>query len=471
MAQFEDVKPDRWMPRGEAWVPSRRTPMVVWQGIVGEQAEVRVVHRGRNLVRAKWNKTDTPSPHRVDPPCKRYQRCGGCPWMHMDGEGQASAHRALVQQWLDDAGLNDVELGQFHACPDGMEAFRHVVKVGVAMNDQERTRVGAWARGTRQIVPIPECNVANPVLRKTMKSLAHHVIDLDVWPYQPDTGRGVLRAAVMRASRTTGQVLLTLIAARKSPLVIELAEAVAQGVSEIAGVGVHYNASEGNAIFDRDEEGIIHIRHLTGRSQIEETIGGVTYSVGAGDFFQTNPSVAEILYQRTLERLDINSETTLVDLYCGVGGLALQAAKAGAGFVMGVEILDGAVQRARTAARQNRLRAEFMVGRVDQVIHDLSERLRGIGPIVTVNPARRGLEEGVIEEILQLDPSQLAYISCNPSALSRDLVQLREAGFSVKGPIEMFDMFPNTPHVECLVILERDVAQSGRRAPRRKVVR
>jgi 23S rRNA (uracil1939-C5)-methyltransferase len=106
------------------------------------------------------------------------------------------------------------------------------------------------------------------------------------------------------------------------------------------------------------------------------------------------------------------------------------------------------------------------------VLPELAQRLEGTRPLVSVNPARRGLEPGVVAAIDQLQPRRVAYISCNPSALARDLNALREIGLKPVGDVELFDMFPNTAHVECLVLLEAEDADAPtRRAPRRKVVR
>ena len=103
---------------------------------------------------------------------------------------------------------------------------------------------------------------------------------------------------------------------------------------------------------------------------------------------------------------------------------------------------------------------------------DLKRRVGHKGPVLTVNPARRGLEEGVIDGIIALNPRRVAYVSCNPRSLARDLVQFKEAGWSI-GEIELFDMFPNTPHVESLVVLESPHPMSVKRSrpPKRRVIR
>lgn len=472
MARVVQVTPTHWLSRGEVMcAPPDKLPLVIWSGIPGEPCDVALTVRGRNQVRGAWVRSDQPSAHRQPPPCERYDACGGCPLMHLDEPGQHQARREIVAQAFEDNDAPEIPIDAFHACPDGMSAFRHVVKVGFGRSDTGRIKVGAWARNTRRIVPIPQCTVATPVLRKAMASLAHHTIELEIEPWDPETGRGTLRAAVLRASRTTGEVLVTLVAAQRDPKLRDLADELARGVQEIVGVWMHMNKTSGNAIFDRDAFGDVGTMPFSGRQTIEEKLNGLTYKIGPGDFFQTNPSVAEMLYQRTAERLELSKEDTVVDLYCGVGGFSLQAAKR-AGFVVGVEEADGAVLRARESARVNRLHTEFIAGSVLDILPELTQRLRGTGAKVVVDPARRGLEEGVIDAILALEPERIAYISCHPGALARDLIAFAKRGWIPHEGTELFDMFPNTSHVESLTILAPIVdTERSKRTPKRKLAR
>lgn len=445
--------------------------LLVWQGIPGEKAYVKLEHRGQNQSYAKWTNSPEPHPQRVTPKCDRYTLCGGCPMMHLNQQGQVDARVGLVRQALDEVGLNSVGIGEFHPSPDGMADFRHVVKVAVGESDEGRLRLGAWGRLNKHVVPIPDCVVAAPVLRRVMDALAFHVIDLNLRMYDPATGRGVLRVAILRASRSTGEVLVTLVAGRQVRELADLADRIAAQVTEIVGVWLHINDGPGNAIFQRDGTGVVGTKPLNGKGQIEERLNGVTYSIGPGDFFQTNPAMAEVLYARTVERLALKEGTPVVDLYCGVGGIALQAAKV-TGWAMGVEEVDGAVLRARDAATRNKISAEFIAGKVEYVLEDVQKRLVASRPVLTVNPARRGLEPGVVEGIVALSPRKIAYISCNPRAMARDLTLFRDAGYKI-GEVELFDMFPNTAHVETLVTLEGPDADDAEslRSPRRKVVR
>ncbi len=474
MGQRVRVIPDRWMPTGDAEVVSntpRDKSLVVFGAIPGEKAEVHVTHVGRNQDVGVWEASPEPSEHRVEPPCDRYRPCGGCPLMHLDEKGQRWARRALVRDALDHVDLGGVQIGKFHECPDGISDYRHVVKLAIGRSDRGHLRVGAWGRGNRRVVPIPQCVVAAPVLRETMAGLAHHIIDMGIQPFEPESGRGVLRAVVLRASRATGEVLVTFVAGRRPRMLHELAERVAEAVSHVAGVWVHVNSGPGNAIFVRDDDGVVGVSALIGKGWIEERLGDVAVRIGPGDFYQTNPSTAEVLVERTIERMALTPEDSVVDLYCGVGGLTLHAARR-ASWVIGVEEVDGAVTRARENAHLNGLNAEFTAGRVGEVLPELTKRLAGLRPVVAVNPARRGLEEGVAEAIVALQPRRIAYISCNPRALARDLAHLHALGGYRIGPVDAFDMFPNTAHVELLTVLESpDDAPAERRAPKRAVVR
>lgn len=469
MARELVITPKHWSPRGEAELSVQGRRMQVWSGIPGESVRVRVVHEGQNSDYAIVRDVLKADPHRVQPRCDRYHTCGGCPLMHLDAAGQRTARRRMVLDALAEFGLEDVEVGEVVPSPDGEDDFRWVAKLGVGVSEHGRIRVGAWGRMSRSVVPIPHCNVVADPLRKAMTAVAHHVIDLGIRPYDPERDEGVLRAVVLRGSRATREVLVTLVAGNRVRALDELAFRLVSEASEISGIALHLNDDPGNAIFTRDPEGAVLTTQLEGRAFLEDSLLGITYRIGPGDFFQTNPGMAEALYRDTLDRLDLRENEAFVDLYSGVGGLALPAAQR-TGWALGVEEVATAVESARDAARRNGLSAEFVADRVEAALPAIQRRLGAAHPVVAVNPARRGLEAGVVDGIAALRPSRLAYISCNPRALARDLVALRDKGLRL-GPIALYDMFPNTAHVECVALLSSDVpASEVRRAPRRRTV-
>jgi len=466
------VEPDVWTPRGEAKV-SGGHELLVWQGIPGERARVRVVHRGQNQDRALWQRADRPHPSRVEPPCERYHPCGGCPLMHVDQAGQLEARRVMVADALAAEGLGEVAVEPVVAAPSGAD-YRHLIKLGVGYSDRRHPRLGAFGRDTRQIVPIPGCPVTTPALREVMKVTAFQFINLDIRPFVPGRG-GLLRYVVARQSAHTDEVLITLVGARNHKLLRELADAIEANCAAVVGVHLHINDGPGNAIFARDGQGVVGTRRLAGRGHIIERLAGVDYTIGPGDFFQTHPAVADRLYRDVIEEISgAANGVPVVDLYSGVGGFALALAPR-TGWALGVEAVEGAVLRARESASAAEVAAEFTQGDVAEVLPDIARRLKGKRPLVIVDPARRGLEEGVFEGIEALKPRRVVYVSCNPRSLARDMRRFVDAGWSV-GAVRPYDMFPHTAHVEVVVALDPPDADAiaeatTARAPRRKLVR
>jgi 23S rRNA (uracil1939-C5)-methyltransferase len=463
------VTPDSWLPRGEASCSRSRPPTAVWQGIPGEKCKIHVYAPGKNRSLARWEgAVGRPSPHRVEPACPHYSSCGGCPWMHVDARGQAKGRVELVRTAYDLHGLAEHAPRELRASPDGIEGYRYLMKLAVGRSDRGRPRVGAFGRSTRNVIPIPGCRVLAPALQETMRLVAHLVIEQDIWPWDPERERGVLRYVIVRQSRASGKQLVTLVGARRSPKYRDLAQALVQMQGAIAGVHLHLNGSPGNALFEPSEDGGISTLRLEGDRTIEESVAGLRLPIGAGDFFQTNPAVAELIV-RDLEA-ELDGDHAVVDLYSGVGGLTLAAARR-TGWALGVEAVETAVNRARAAASLNAVPAEFLAGEVLEQLPEVSRRLAGRAPVVVVNPARRGLEPGVVEGLVELDPARLIYISCNPVSQARDLADLLDRGFAVERS-RAYDMFPNTPHVEVMAVLRGPAAGKPQaRPPRRRVVR
>ena len=164
-------------------------------------------------------------------------------------------------------------------------------------------------------------------------------------------------------------------------------------------ISLHFNQERGNAIFSRDENGRIGFRMLAGPQVIEEKVNDITYRIGAGDFFQVNPAVATRLQQDVIALANQYHGHPMVDLYCGVGFFTLGLARHHS-TVLGIELLAGAVERAKENASLNGLRSKFISSPVQDILPKFQNKW--IHPFVIVDPARRGLESGVIEAHLSM---------------------------------------------------------------------
>jgi 23S rRNA (uracil1939-C5)-methyltransferase len=311
--------------------------------------------------------------------------------------------------------------------------------------------LGAYAPRTHDVVDLAGCRIAEPPLDDTATALAALLDGAGVAPYDETTLTGDLRHVVLRANHD-GRVLATWIVARPLANGAALARAFRDARPEVVGVVEHVNRGRGNAIFASDAAAD---RVLEGDATIEDRVelggGAVRLRLSSGAFFQANRGVAALAYGAITDGLAIRPGERVVDAYCGVGGIALALASRGAGEIIGIETHAGAVaDAAASAALKGVTNARFVAG-------DAAGALAAIdrADVVVLNPPRRGCAPEVLAEVVRLGPRAIAYLSCDPDTLARDLAWLAGRGYQSTGPITPYDMLPHTPHVEALAILGR----------------
>lgn len=433
--KLEPCTPDAWSSRGEALGPSQAPKgprrIRVFGGIPGEDAEVERVGHGAHEAYAIWRASPTPAASRVAVPCPQYVACGGCPWMHLDAAAAREARRGLIVEALAAMALGPGGVDPVVPCPDGDAGYRTVVKL-VAKDTPAGVRFGGYGRHSHDVVPVTDCLALHPRLRQFTRR--------DPIPAPP----GLIRALIVRTSRVDGRLLATLVVRAESRLVDAIAARLPAD-----GVHIHVNPHPGDALLAADGA----TRRVRGIDTLEERFGDLRLHIGPTDFYQTNPATAARLWAD----LPLPGDR-LLDLYGGVGAvalaLALRSRAGGAALtVLGVEESPAAVARAQANVVANRaalpgVDATFVAERmVDFVAPD-----GWVGAMVVVDPPRRGLEPGVAERVVALRPDPLVYVSCHPDSLGRDLARLVGLGMRVER-VTPYDMFPNTPHVETVVVL------------------
>ena len=192
---------------------------------------------------------------------------------------------------------------------------------------------------------------------------------------------------------------------------------------------------------------------IYGKWSIHDTLCGVEYEISPHSFFQVNPYQTEKLYNKAIEYADLNKSQTVLDIYCGIGTISLSCAGK-VNQVIGVEIVEKAIEDACKNAKSNGItNVEFYAGQAEKVVPDLISK--GVKPdVVILDPPRKGSDEITLKTIIGANPQRIVYVSCNPSTLARDIKVLNEGGYTLQ-KISGVDMFPNTVHVECCVLLCR----------------
>jgi 23S rRNA (uracil1939-C5)-methyltransferase len=412
----------------------------------GERVSATVTHVSshRPEAWARLDLIDEASPERRAPDCPAYGSCGGCVLQHLDVGAQLRWKGERVRRALDaHAPLAAAPVAEGVPSPRAL-GYRNRSKLVCASADGGAV-LGAFAPRSHDVVDLLGCRISEAPLEDVAAALRGLLADAGVSPYDERTFAGVLRHVVLRAN-AAGQVLAVLVVARGGlESVAALARALRAARPEVIGVVENVNRTRGNVIFG-DEE-----RALEGAAALEEQVGQVRLRLSPRAFFQANREVAALAYAAISREVAAKPGDEIVDAYCGVGGIALTLALAAPGArVLGIEEHAAAIDDAAASAALNGASAaRFVAG-------DVAVRLRDVAraDVVVLNPPRKGCGAPVLAEVARLHPRVVAYLSCDPVTLARDLAVLVERGYRVRS-VTPFDMMPHTPHVEALALLER----------------
>ena len=256
------------------------------------------------------------------------------------------------------------------------------------------------------------------------------------------TQQGFLRNLVVREGRRTGELQVRLVTSPGKLDADALIDAVdADGLfwTQTAGLGESTQGGETTL--------------LQGSPKLSEQLGDLRFLISPEAFFQTNTEMAEVLYGHATEVAALRGSERVFDLYCGIGTIGLSLATR-AREVIGVEIVEPAVADAIENARLNEItNASFFAGDIRLAMRELVERA-GKPDVAVIDPPRAGLSQKVVRRIIEAAPERIVYVSCNPTTLAPNAAQLVEAGWTLKH-VRPVDMFPQTPHIECVALLER----------------
>ena len=306
--------------------------------------------------------------------------------------------------------------------------------------------LGAFAPRSHEVVDLAGCQVVEPVLDEARRILLEILSESGVEPFDEVLRTGVLRYALLRAT-SSGQVMATLVTARPDWSSAEsVATSLRQRCPAVISVILNVNPSTGNALFGDQE------RVLVGLSTIEDTMADVRVRLSSRSFFQANRDVSSRIY-RDIVAAAPDGIVRVVDAYAGACGIALSLA-ARAKEVVAIEE-NGAATQAAVDFLAELAQQGADVARVRVVTGDAAACLAGIrdADMVVLNPPRKGCSAEVLAAITRLRPKKVAYLSCDPRTLARDLAVLVAAGARVV-KVTPYDMMPHTPHVETLALVE-----------------
>ena len=261
-------------------------------------------------------------------------------------------------------------------------------------------------------------------------------------PYDRRTQTGFLRNLVLREARRTGETQIRLVTSRGELDTVAFSQAI-EATSLVW--------TQMDQVGETTHGGYSEL--VAGAETITEALAGLEFSISPEAFFQTNTEMAERLYAVAQEYAGLQGWERVYDLFCGIGTIGLSLARR-AGEVWGLEIIEPAIADAIANARRNDIEnARFFAGDVRVALRDLVETA-GRPDVLVVDPPRAGLSQKVVRRIIEAGPKRIVYVSCNPTTLAPNAAQLVEAGYALR-KVRPVDMFPQTPHIECVALLER----------------
>jgi 23S rRNA (uracil1939-C5)-methyltransferase len=369
----------------------------------------------------------------------------GCPWVGVPYAEQLARKAERVRTAFGGyASLAGVELRPLRPAPRPF-GYRNLVKL-VARRGREGLRLGVYRPGTHEVVDIRRCAAHQPQVNELLAPLAAILERQRVPTYDERHHTGWLRYAIVRIGGERAAQLLLVVRDRSFAGQRELLAAL-RGLRGLSSIALNLNDDRGNALLGR------RFVRLHGDDFLLDRVGPLVLQSRAGSFVQANLDAARAAYARVLELAAPQPGERAVDLYSGVGAIALGLARAGAQ-VQGIEASARAVGDASANATRNGLSdARFEVGDASARLHTLVEE-GARADLVTLNPPRKGADAGVREAIVALAPARIIYLSCDPDTLARDLDDLAARGYRSE-VVEPFDFLPHTEHVEAVALLRK----------------
>jgi 23S rRNA (uracil1939-C5)-methyltransferase len=429
------------LAHGGAGVARLEGYVVFVQGAVpGDRVRARVHKSKRGYAEARTVELLEPSPERIEPRAPH----PGAPWQVLPYERQLAEKEQQVRDAL-------ARIGGFEDAPvepivpaESQWRYRNKLEYSFGQDESGQLVLGFHHPGRWDLIDdVTDDILAGERINELRESVKRWARAQELTAYDRRENTGFLRNLVVREGRRTGQIqarLVTSEGAFDRDGFVEAAKADSLLWTESTGVAE--NTREGKT------------KQLHGKAHIEEQLCGLRFRISPEAFFQTNTEMAERLYGIAIELAGLTGREKVFDLYCGSGTIAL-ALSGYAGEVWGVEVVERAIADAIKNAKLNGVdNAKFFAGDIRTAARPLLEEA-GRPDVVVLDPPRAGLSQKIVRRIIEMDAPRIVYVSCNPTTLAPNARQLvDDGGYELKRVIPV-DMFPQTPHIESVALLDK----------------
>jgi 23S rRNA (uracil-5-)-methyltransferase RumA len=414
----------------------------------GQRVKARVSKKRREYAEAKVTEVIENIDYARETTCSHFNLCGGCNSQFLPYENQLELKKQQVLDLLNNAGIENFEFMGIEKSP---EEFEYRNKMEFSFGDEEKggeLTLGMHIKGKSfGIVNVHECQIVDKDFRTILDTVVKYFREKELTYYRIMKRQGYLRNLVIRKGRNTGEILINIVTTSQMEFDFTELTNMLENLNyngEVKGI-LHTINNSFSDVVQADS-----VKILFGRDYIIEEILGLKFKIAPESFFQTNSKGAESLYSIVKNFLGDASSKVVFDLYCGTGTIG-QIVAAKAKKVLGVELIEEAVKAANENAKLNGIdNCQFIAGDVAEVIKTIKDK----PDIIILDPPRPGVHPTALDYVVKFNAPDIVYVSCNPKTLVTDLQVLKNAGYKVE-KIKLMDMFPHTPHVECVVGIRR----------------
>lgn len=421
----------------------------------GDRVEAAFTKIKPKFAEARLVKITEQSKDREKPRCPYFGKCGGCQLQHMPYQKQLQFKQQHVIDALERIGkIIKPPVEEIIGCPDSFY-YRNKMEFSFGYDENMNFSIGLHLPGRRyDILDLKECYLQSELSVKIVNAVREFMAIRGVKPYKFSNGEGFLRSIFVREGKRTDEVMVNLCTSDDLPgdwdeILAEFVEMLTNISDKI--ISIYFT----QIISRRGQPKQTKERLIYGKSTLSELMqldngDCLAFEILPQAFFQVNTLQAEILYSQIVKMALKNEHKVVLDLFCGTGTIGLFLTKH-VEQVIGIELNEDACKMARDNAQKNKIfNADFFAADVSKV----SKYVKSRPSLIVVDPPRAGLTQKIIKQISDFGTKQMIYVSCNPATLARDILWLKEFGFSltVAQPV---DMFPHTYHIENVCLLER----------------
>ena len=411
----------------------------------GEIVKAKILKVKKRFAFAKIEKIIKESPNRVSVKLNQWVQTGLASLAHIKYDKQLEFKRNQVINLLHKAGLDQIKVDETLPSPEEI-GYRNKAQVPVrTINGQ--LDIGFFRRHSHDLVPLTNFFTTDPEIDRVLVAVRDILRKYRVPAYDEIHNKGEVRYLDVRRSKASGDIMVILVCLHNDfPQLPKVAAEISK-IDKVTSIILNHNPKKTNVILGRNDYVV------WGENQILDKIGDIKFRISPKSFFQINSLQTPRLYNLAIKKADLKADDVVIDAYSGIGTIGLSVAKH-VKVVRGMETISDAVKDANANAKLNGItNAQYVTGKAEEVMPRWAEE--GLKTnVIFVDPPRKGLTPEFIDAAAKTKPEKIVYISCNPATQVRDLQLFMEKGYHFN-EITPVDMFPQTPHVESVTVLER----------------